>query len=566
MIDTRAIGVDFGTSTSLVAERDGAARAEVLPLGFELRTRYLPSVAALRGGKIVLAEHADGRRTDGVIRSIKRGITENRETIRVPTTDGTIEVSVDEVVLGLLTEIGVRTRAQGLHLDEEPLVRLGCPAMWTGPQRRRLIALARKAGLPVDHATLVDEPVAAGVAWLAHRYLAHRDAPQGRVLVFDMGGGTLDIAVLDVEGGAKPDVTVLAAIGIAEAGDDLDRALVREFEADLSSRGFDIDSSPDAADLRGELLTLARDTKVSLSANQQRTVVLDAERFGGVQTIEFSRVQLEEAFEPQLSRAEQMVWAALRAAKLTEEFAPKEHVPALAEIAATKPEDLRRLGPEDLAKDVRYVVLAGGMSRIPLVARRLVELLPKAELHERVGDLLADEVVVAGLADTAGYDKINLHRPAFDFILEWDGGRERRMLYEAYTPLYDHTQVARGVTFLGHDWSNKRYPDVGREGSGVLRVLSPTGDRVQLELDGEVMDGLRVRFGSKGFSFKIYCGGQILISDGVGRRLSMRVTNWPVVRGADYAMKLLLTQVREESDPIVPWYYNDIEADDRPYG
>ena len=125
---------------------------------------------------------------------------------------------------------------------------------------------------------------------------------------------------------------------------------------------------------------------------------------------------------------------------------------------------------------------------------------------------------MAGLADTAGYDKINLHRPAFDFILEWDGGRERRMLYEAYTPLYDQTQVARGITFLGHDWSNKRYPDVGREGFGVLRVLSPTGDRVQLELDGEVMDGLRVSFGSKGFSFKIYCGGQILIADGVGRR------------------------------------------------
>ena len=107
---------------------------------------------------------------------------------------------------------------------------------------------------------------------------------------------------------------------------------------------------------------------------------------------------------------------------------------------------------------------------------------------------------------------------------------------------------------------------MAREGFGVLRVLSPTGDRVQLELDGEVMDGLRVSFGSKGFSFKIYCGGQILISDGVGRRYSMRVTNWPVVRGADYAMKLLLTQVPEESDPVVPWYYNDIEADDRPYG
>jgi molecular chaperone DnaK (HSP70) len=556
----RAIGVDFGTSTSLVAERDGAERAEVLPLGFELRTRYLPSVAALRNDTIVLAEQAEGRRTDGVIRSIKRGITENREVIDVHlSSNRTLSVPVDEVVLGLLTEIANRTRAQGLPLDEEPVVRLGCPAMWTGPQRRRLIGLARAAGIPVSHATLVDEPVAAGVAWLAHRYLAHRDSPQGRVLVFDMGGGTLDIAVLDVVGGEKPDVTVLAAIGLAEAGDDLDRTMVREFEADLTARGFDLAAAPHAADLRGELVSLARTAKVVLSAQLQYTLQLTAERFGGISTIEYGRVQLEEAFEPQLDRAEQMIWAALRAARLTEEFAPGR-----AEISATTPDELRKLGPDELARDVKYVVLAGGMSRIPLVARRLGELLPKAELHERVGDYLADEVVVAGLADTAGYDKISLHRPAFDFVLEWDHGLQRRLLYEAYTPLYDPVQVARGNAFLGHSWHG-RYPEVAREGAGVLRVLSPTGDPVRLELDGQLMDGIRIDFGSHPFSFKIYCGGQILISDGSGRRFSLRVSTWPVVRGHDYAMKLLLTRVPEESDPVPPWYYSDPE-DDRPYG
>jgi molecular chaperone DnaK len=564
MIDTRAIGVDFGTSTSLVAERDGAERAEILPLGFELRTRYLPSVAALRGGKLVLAEQADGRRSDAVIRSIKRGITENREVIDVTTSDGRVQVSVDEVVVGLLTEIANRTKAQGLPLDEEPVVRLGCPAMWTGPQRRRLIGLARAAGIPVSHATLVDEPVAAGVAWLAHRYLAHRDAPEGRVLVFDMGGGTLDIAVLDVVGGEKPDVTVLAAIGLAEAGDDLDRTLVADFEEDLEARGFDLRHQPDAVELRGELLDQARSTKIALSGQLQRTIVLDPERFGGINTIEYGRVQLEEVFEPQLLRAEQMVWAALRAARLTEEFAPKEGVAARAEITAITPDELRHLGPDDLAKDVKYVVLAGGMSRIPAVARRLGEILPKAELHERVGDFLSDEVVVAGLADTAGYDKISLHRPAFDFVLEWDGGKQRKMLYEAYTPLYDQVQVARGNTFLGHDW-HARYPEVAREGMGVVRVISPTGDPVRMEMDGQVMDGIQVRFGGRPFSFKIYCGGQILISDGTGKRHSLRVSTWPVVRGHDYAVKLLLTQVPEESDPVLPWYYNDPE-DDRPFG
>ena len=141
---------------------------------------------------------------------------------------------------------------------------------------------------------------------------------------------------------------------------------------------------------------------------------------------------------------------------------------------------------------------------------------------------------------------------------------ERRSLYEAYTPLYDPVQVARGNAFLGHSWHG-RYPEVAREGKGVIRVLSPTGDPVRLEVDGQVMDGIEVAFGGRPFSFKIYCGGQILISDGTGRRYSMRVSTWPVVRGHDFAMKLLLTRVPEESDPMVPWYYNDPE-DDRPYG
>jgi molecular chaperone DnaK (HSP70) len=547
----RAIGVDFGTSTSLVAEKDGFERAEVLPLGFELRTRFLPSVAALRGGRILLGEQAQAGRGDGVIRSIKRAITEERQTVSVPTTDGVIEVPVDDVVLGLLTEIAKRTRAQGLPLEEEPLVRLGCPAMWTGPQRRRLLDLAGRAGLPVSHATLIDEPVAAGVAWLAHRYLAHRDAPDGRVLVFDLGGGTLDIAVLDVKGGETPEVSVLAAIGLPEAGDDLDRAILRDLEDDLRGQGFDLAAEPRAHDLRGELLDLVRATKIRLSAQTESTIALRADAFGGVTTLRYTRERLEETFAPQLDRASQMVWAALRAARLTEEFAPGR-----VQLTARGADALRALGPDDLAADVKYVVLAGGGSRIPVVARRLGEMLPKADLHERVGDFLSDEVVVAGLADTVGYERISLHRPSFDFVLEWDNGRQRTVLYEAYTPLYDPGQVARGNTFLGHSWYGK-YPEIPRDGVGVLRLYSPTNEPVSMAIDGTSMDGIQIAFGAREVSFKIYCGGSIIISDGVGREHSVRVAKWPVVRGLDFDVKLEMSQAPEVPDPPVAWYHRD---------
>ena len=227
-------------------------------------------------------------------------------------------------------------------------------------------------------------------------------------------------------------------------------------------------------------------------------------------------MQLEEAFEPQLDRAEQMVWAALRAARLTEEFAPQEDVPSWPSSRGGRT-SCAPWARTSWPGDVKYVVLAGGMSRIPAVARRLGELLPKAELHERVGDFLSDEVVVAGLADTVGYDKISLHRPAFDFVLEWDTGRAARMLYEAYTPLYDQVQVARGNTFLGHSW-HARYPEVAARGLGrAAGALADRRRRCSWRSTARSMDGFQVRSARRAFSFKIYCGGQILISDGVGR-------------------------------------------------
>ena len=119
------------------------------------------------------------------------------------------------------------------------------------------------------------------------------------------------------------------------------------------------------------------------------------------------------------------------------------------------------------------------MSQIPIVAQRLSEALPKAQVHARVGHLAPDELVVGGLADTVGYDRISLHRPAYDFVLEWDGGR--RVIYEADSPLYQSWRVALGHTFLGHDWYGGGHdrPD-GRtapSASTPRRGAGPSGPR-----------------------------------------------------------------------------------------
>src|SRR6185436_477149 len=100
-------------------------------------------------------------------------------------------------------------------------------------------------------------------------------------------------------------------------------------------------------------------------------------------------------------------------------------------------------------------------------------------------------------------------------------------------------------------------PEIPRDGVGVLRLYSPTNEPVSMAIDGTAMDGIQVSFGARELSFKIYCAGAIIISDGVGREHHVRVAKWPVVRGADFDVKLEMSQAPEEPDPPVAWYHRD---------
>ncbi|WBC08355.1 Hsp70 family protein [Micromonospora sp. WMMA1947] len=533
-----AVGVDFGTSTSLVATRAGRRPVQVAPLGHS--TRWFPSVAGYRGDKLVVGEEADALPSDQVIRSIKRAITRNEDRVAVFGPAGTLEISADEVMIALLAEIGARATRAGEPLNQDREFRLGCPAMWDGAQRNRLLELAEKAGLPTDGSALVDEPIAAGIAWVSHRYLAYSEQPEGRLLVFDMGGGTLDIAVLDVVGGPHPEISVLTALGAEYAGDMLDHAIARDLYEDLTAKGYDLSGSRHPELLDALVMRAAREAKVNLSRLAEHRVVLPSRQLGAVPVLTYTREQLEEAFRPQMDEAERLVWAALRAARLTER-------------ESGSPEQLRALGPAELIRDVDYVLLAGGMSRIPYVGRRVGALFPHAQVFDDAG-VQADEAIVAGLADTAGYDRLNLHRPGFDFIVEWDenGQTCQETLYAAHTPFYEAWQVLSGQANLGYERHDHAFPGP-KHGRGRLRVRATTGESLGLKFDDQVMDGIGLTFG-RSMSFKLYCDGRILLRDGSGKRLDMKVDRWPVMRGRDHAQLVLRSAQRNSPTPPTPWY------------
>jgi molecular chaperone DnaK (HSP70) len=477
----------------------------VVPIGTD--EPWMPSLVGYGDMAIVAGEAAADLDRDQLVRSIKRCITDNREFVRVDTPTGMRDVRADELMVELVREAARRAADRGQDLTGRA-VRLGCPAMWDGRQRTRLVEVARRTGLPVTLASLVDEPVAAGIAWLANREPGSDVPPDPlRILVFDMGGGTLDLAVLDVR---QRDVSVLAALGVAEAGDALDELIAADLDDVLSAAGVDVDSLSDPRRARGRLRDAAREAKIGLSTMDEHAVVLPRRLFG-ISDVWYTRDQLNAVFAPQVDRAELYVEAALRAARL-------------ADLASGTASDIIRVPVDELTASIDVVLLSGGMSQVPYVAQRLRELFPPTTTIEPAATP-PENAVAVGLAHSGRYGRINMYRPAFDILLEWDRGRQFRTVYLAFTPLVETRQITQGGSI--------RYVRTGvdlslpRDGQGKLRVISHTGQRVQARLGGRSLDGFPVALSDQKFEFAIYPNGRISLTDGSGAH-DGHVEDWHV--------------------------------------
>jgi molecular chaperone DnaK (HSP70) len=535
------IGIDFGTSTTYLAKRTAGGTAEFVPL--VVGRRYLPSLAGLRAGGLVIGEAAEFMPPGQVIRSAKRAVTDNRTSFTVATAEGPVQLPRDEVIVAMLREVTTRARKLGQPVDGSQQVRFGCPAMWTRPQRQLIIDLAGQAGLPVSMDSLVEEPVAAGIAWLTGQHLAGTHmgtaAVEGRLLVFDMGGGTLDVAVIDVVGGPSPAITVLTSVGIPLAGDTLDDAITADLRQELASHGIDPAELANPANAEAELQRQARDAKVSLSLVSSHAILLSRRFFGGakIPSIRYTRERLESALRDQMAASEALIWQALRLARVTH-------------LRGSSTQEIGRASTDDLVRDVDYVLLAGGMSRIPYVRARLAALFPAAEIFEDAGGVDADETVVSGLTDTLDLNTINVYRPGFDVTLGWENGG-RLALYDAYTPLFGMSDIHNGRSALGFEARVGERQGIPRQRRGELRVRTASGSPVPLLHRDERIDALAVPFGHYEVRLKIYCDGRVHVTDGAGHDHEVRIDGWPVVAGRDSR-----PEPGKVPDPVVYYPFN----------
>jgi len=359
------IGIDLGTTNSLVAYMDGDV-PRVIP-DAEGRA-LLPSVVTFGPDGIVVGEAAKRqlvRSADRTVYSIKRfmgkGFDDVREELRyfpfrvTPSQEvvririGDRELTPPEISALILKELRQRAEA---HLGREARKAVvTVPAYFNDSQRQATKDAGRIAGLEVMR--IVNEPTAACLAYGLQR------TREGIVAVYDLGGGTFDISILKVKEGI---FEVLATNGNTHlGGDDFDRELVNLILREIRERhGADLADDPEAMQ---EIRLGAEAARVRLSTEERTVLTIPFPQHGLTFRREITRVELERLIEG-------LVQATLGPCRM-----------ALADAGLT-------------ASQLDEVVLVGGATRTPLVRRRVQELFDKVPHSE----LNPDEVVALGAA------------------------------------------------------------------------------------------------------------------------------------------------------------------------
>ncbi len=354
------LGIDLGTTNSLAAVfRDGETELVPNALGHLLT----PSAVALdeRGALLVGLPARERLSTDPerAVTAFKRWMGTER-SVRL----GSRDFRAEELSALVLKSLKADVEAFLGHAVEEAVVTV--PAYFNQAQRKATQTAAQLAGLRVER--LLNEPTAAGLAYGLQERTEH-----STFLVFDLGGGTFDVSVLEYFEGV---VQVRSSAGDTRlGGEDFARVLADRFierHGDLSSKV--------QAELRrsGALWRAAEQAKRDLGEQTETVMrVLHGER---ELELPLTRADFEQASRELMARLRRPIERALLDA---------------------------RLQPNELAE----VVLVGGATRMPMVRQAVARLFQRLPLRT----INPDETIVRGAAIQAGL--IARHAALEDVVL-----------------------------------------------------------------------------------------------------------------------------------------------------
>jgi molecular chaperone DnaK len=376
----KAVGIDLGTTNSVVAATMEGGHAEVIPNAEGARTT--PSVVAFTddGQRLVgqVARRQAILNPEATIYSAKRFIGRKFEevseeaknvpyrVVKGPNDAVRFEVRGKQHAPEEISALVLRKLAEdaGKYLGErvtEAVITV--PAYFNDAQRQATKDAGQIAGLEVLR--IINEPTAAALAYGLDKKGSET------VMVYDLGGGTFDVSLLDVGDGV---VEVRATSGDGHlGGDDFDRRIVdhlaEEFKRD---QGIDLREDPQALQ---RLFEAAERAKIELSAQTTTQINLpfitaDASGPKHLNTA-LTRARFEQLVEDLIERTRRPVQDALSDAKLT-------------------------------ADDIDEVILVGGSTRIPRVQQLVRSLTGGKDPNMTVNP---DEVVALGAAIQAGVIK-----------------------------------------------------------------------------------------------------------------------------------------------------------------
>ncbi|HEX2404859.1 MAG TPA: molecular chaperone DnaK, partial [Acidimicrobiia bacterium] len=349
----RAVGIDLGTTNSVIAVLEGGDPA-IIPNAEGGRTT--PSVVSFKDGEVLVGEVAKRQaitNPDQTVRSVKRHMG----------TDWSIEVdgkklSAQEISARILMKL--KRDAEAYLGDTVTDAVITVPAYFNDAQRQATKEAGQIAGLEVLR--IINEPTAAALA-----YGLDKEESDHTILVFDLGGGTFDVSVLEIGEGV---FEVKATSGDTQlGGDDWDQKVI-----DWLVEGFKNDHGVDLSKDRMALQRLkeaAEKAKIELSTVAETEVNLPFITATSEGPLHLQRKLTRSEFQ-----------------KLTEELLERTRRPF---DAAIKDSGIA-------VGDIDHVVLVGGSTRMPAV-QELVKSLTGKDPHRGVNP---DEVVAAGAAIQAG--------------------------------------------------------------------------------------------------------------------------------------------------------------------
>lgn len=352
----RAVGIDLGTTNSVVSVLEGG---EPQVIANSEGSRTTPSVVAFaKNGEVLVGQSAKNQavtNVDRTIRSVKRHVG----------TDWTIAIDDKKYTS---QEISARTlmklkRDAEAYLGEDVTdAVITVPAYFSDAQRQATKEAGQIAGLNVLR--IVNEPTAAALA-----YGLEKGEKEQTILVFDLGGGTFDVSLLEIGDGV---VEVRATAGDNElGGDDWDQRIV-DWLVEKFKTAQGVDLSKDKMAMQ-RLREAAEKAKIELSSSQSANVNLpyitvDADKNPLFLDETLSRTEFQRITQDLLDRTKTPFNQVIKDAGVT-------------------------------VSEIDHVVLVGGSTRMPAVSELVKELTGGREPNKGVNP---DEVVAVGAALQAG--------------------------------------------------------------------------------------------------------------------------------------------------------------------